>query len=155
MRATLIRTWTGPELIVPNATLVSSDVINWTLMRTRKRAQISVGVDYDSDPEVVEEILTAVAAAHPEVLKHPAPQCLFLGFGESSLDFQLRAWTKATECFGVQSDLRFAIRPALAEAGIRIPFPQRDLHIISETDEQPESKAKVDDEGTPPEDVGA
>jgi len=154
MRATLIRTWTGPELIVPNATLVSSDVINWTLMRTVKRAQISVGVDYDSYPKVVAEILTRVAASHPAVLKHPAPECLFLGFGDSSLDFELRAWVAAQDCFRVQSDLRFAIRPALAEAGIKIPFPQRDLHIISETEEPGENKAKAADEDKPPEEQG-
>ena len=113
MRATLIRTWKGPELVVPNADLVSSKVLNWNLRRNRKRAEVPVGVAYDSDPEVVAGILTEVAVAHPDVLKHPEPECLFLGFGDSSLDFQVRAWASTDNCFRVQSDLRFAIRKAL------------------------------------------
>jgi small-conductance mechanosensitive channel len=137
MRATLIRTWTGPELVVPNAQLVSSEVLNWNLKRDRKRAEVPVGVAYDSDPEVVAEILTEVAVAHPDVLKHPEPECLFLGFGDSSLNFQVRAWAGTDNCFRVQSDLRFAIRKALTDAGIEIPFPQRDLHIRTTTDESP------------------
>ena len=137
MRATLIRTWTGPELVVPNAQLVSSEVLNWNLKRDRKRAEVPVGVAYDSDPEVVAEILTEVAVAHPDVLKHPEPECLFLGFGDSSLNFQVRAWATTDNCFRVQSDLRFAIRKALKDAANEIPFPQRDLHIKTTTDEPP------------------
>ena len=137
MRATLIRTWTGPELVVPNAQLVSSEVLNWNLKRDRKRAEVPVGVAYDSDPEVVAGILTEVAVAHPDVLEHPEPECLFLGFGDSSLDFQLRAWAATEKSFQVQSDLRFAIRKALTDAGIEIPFPQRDLPIKTTTDESP------------------
>jgi len=131
MRATLIRTWKGPELVVPNADLVSSQVLNWNLRRDRKRAEVPVGVAYDSDPEVVAKILTEVAVAHPDVLKHPEPECLFLGFGDSSLDFQVRAWAATDKCFGVQSDLRFAIRKALTDTGIEIPFPQRDVHVTT------------------------
>ena len=138
MRATLIRTWKGPELVVPNADLVSSKVLNWNLIRDRKRAEVPVGVSYESDSEVVAELLTEVAVAHPDVLKYPEPKCLFLGFGDSSLDFQLRAWTTPDNCFQVQSDLRFAIRKALTDAGIEIPFPQRDLHIKAATDESTE-----------------
>jgi small-conductance mechanosensitive channel len=78
-----------------------------------------------------------VAVAHPDVLKHPEPECLFLGFGDSSLNFQVRAWAGTDNCFRVQSDLRFAIRKALTDAGIEIPFPQRDLHIKTTTDEPP------------------
>ena len=123
MRATLIRTWRGPELVVPNAHLVSSDVLNWNLKRDRRRIEIPVGVDYESDPETVAKLLTDIAADHPEVLKQPEPECLFLGFGDSSLDFQVRAWAKAGNCMRIESELRFAIRRALKEAGIDDPLP--------------------------------
>ena len=75
MRATLIRTWRGPELVVPNAHLVSSDVLNWNLKRDRRRIEIPVGVDYESDPETVAKLLIDTAADHPEVLDHPKAEC--------------------------------------------------------------------------------
>ena len=74
---------------------------------------------------------------HPDVLEHPEPECLFLGFGDSSLDFQVRAWAATEKSFQVQSDLRFAIRKALTDAGIEIPFPQRDLHLRTVQDDSP------------------
>ncbi len=131
MRATLIRTWRGPELVVPNADLVSSQVLNWDLKRDRRRIEIPVGVDYESDPEMVATLLVDTAADHPGVLKHPEPACLFLGFGDSSLDFQVRAWAKTENCMRIESELRFAIRKALTDAGIEIPFPQRNVHITT------------------------
>jgi potassium efflux system protein len=131
MRATLVRTWRGSELIVPNSQLISSDVVNWTLMHDRRRIEISVGVDYGSDPEVVARLLTDIAINHPGIDAEPTPQCLFMGFGDSSLDFQLRAWAGAAKCLGLESELRFAINRKLKEAGITIPFPQRDLHVRS------------------------
>lgn len=141
LRATLIRTWRGPELVVPNADLISSSVLNWTLMRDRRRIEIPVGVDYESDPETVATLLIDIAADHPEVLKHPEPACLFLGFGDSSLDFQIRAWADAGDCLRIESELRFAISRALKEAGITIPFPQRDVHVKRTTPEPSEGGA--------------
>lgn len=130
IRASVVRTWQGAEVIVPNANLISSEVINWTLSDERRRMEITVGVAYGTDPEVVLRLLLDVARDHPEVLDDPEPAGLFTGFGQSSLDFELRAWT--TEDFvRVSSDLRVAINRRLAEAGIEIPFPQRDLHLRS------------------------
>jgi len=129
MRATLVRTWPGSELVVPNSQLIASNVVNWTLQNDRRRLEIPVGVAYGTDPEVVAKLLVDIAARHPRVDAFPEPQCLFLGFGESSLDFQLRAWAEAGEYFGIESELRFTITRALDEAGITIPFPQRDLHL--------------------------
>jgi small-conductance mechanosensitive channel len=79
---------------------------------------------------VVIDILVGVANDHPEVMSDPEPAGLFMGFGGSSLDFQLRAWTR-TDFVRVSSDLLVAVNNALAEAGIEIPFPQRDLHLRS------------------------
>jgi small-conductance mechanosensitive channel len=128
MRASVVRTWQGAEVIVPNANLISSEVINWTLSDEIRRMEIAVGVAYGTDPQRVLEMLIAVANEHPEVSHVPEPVALFLGFGDSSLNFELRAWTTA-DFVRVASELRVTINKALAEAGIEIPFPQRDLHV--------------------------
>jgi small-conductance mechanosensitive channel len=130
MRASIVRTFQGAEVIVPNANLISAEVVNWTLSDERRRADIPVGVEYGTDPKAVIDILVGVAQDHPDVMGDPEPAALFLGFGASSLDFELRAWTR--ESFvQVSSDLRVAVNAALDEAGIEIPFPQRDLHLRS------------------------
>ena len=128
MRASVVRTWQGAEVIVPNANLISSEVINWTLSDDSHRMEISVGVAYGTDPQTVIDLLVSVAEGHPDVSRDPEPVALFLGFGESSLDFELRAWS-GPEFVQVASGLRVAVNTALAEAGIEIPFPQRDLHL--------------------------
>ena len=130
MRASIVRTFQGAEVIVPNANLISAEVINWTLSDERRRMDLPVGVAYGTDPQVVIDILVGVANDHSEVLSDPAPAALFLGFGDSSIDFQLRAWTR-TNYVQVSSDLLVGVNHALVDAGIEIPFPQRDLHLRS------------------------
>jgi small-conductance mechanosensitive channel len=130
MRASIVQTLQGAEVIVPNAQLVSESVVNWTLSDERRRVEIPIGVAYGTDPQVVIDILTEVAEEHPDVLSDPAAEALFLGFGDSSLDFELRAWTVAG-ILKVASDLRVGISKALDNAAIEIPFPQRDLHLRS------------------------
>jgi small-conductance mechanosensitive channel len=132
IRASVIRTFEGAEVIVPNGQLISDVVTNWTLSDRMRRIDIDVGVAYGTDPQRVLGILREVAVAHPDVLADPAPYVLFMAFGESSLDFSLRAWTSDYEEFlRVGSELRVQIWHALKEAGIEIPFPQRDLHLRS------------------------
>ncbi len=129
MRTSVIRTWQGAEVIVPNADLTSNQIINWTLSDNKRSAEVNVGVAYGSDVERVLELLVAVARAHPSVLDDPEPVALFCGFGDSSLDFELRCWT--TEWFQrVRSEVAVGIDRALVEAGIEIPFPQRDVHVF-------------------------
>jgi small-conductance mechanosensitive channel len=130
IRASIVRTWQGAEVIVPNANLISSEVVNWTLSDDRRRMEIPVGVAYGTAPEVVLDLLLGVARAHAEVLDDPEPVALFTGFGDSSLNFELRAWTTG-DIVVIPSELRVAINRGLAEAGIEIPFPQRDLHLRS------------------------
>jgi small-conductance mechanosensitive channel len=132
IRATVVRTREGSEVIVPNANLVSNEVINWTLSDPRRRINVPVGVAYGTDPERVIDLLVRAARENSDILENPAPTTLFLGFGESSLDFSLRAWTaQSTNYRRVQSELTLAVNAALVEAGIEIPFPQRDLHVRS------------------------
>ncbi len=132
IRSSTIRTLQGAEVIVPNASLIADQVTNWTLSDTSGRIDIPVGVAYGTDPERVLALLLGVAAAHPDVLEEPAPSALFRAFGESSLDFELRCWLPRFERFPqVQSDVSVAIYRALREAGVEIPFPQRDVHVRS------------------------
>ena len=129
MRASIVSTWDGAEVVVPNADLISEKVTNWTLTHSRRRMVIPIGVAYGTDPEKAAQLIVGVATDHEHVDKHPEPACLFMGFGDSSLDFELRAWASTSSFVGIASDLRFAIVKTLDEAGIEIPFPQRDLHL--------------------------
>ena len=129
IRASTIRTFDGAEVIVPNGDLVSQRVVNWTLSARQQRVTIPVGVAYGTDPNRVLSILRKVAAANDKVFKSPAPLALFRGFGESSLDFELRIFMDPSDVLDVPSAVSVAINQALMDAGIEIPFPQRDLHL--------------------------
>ncbi len=131
-RASTIKSFDGAEVIVPNGNLISNHMINWTLTDYLRRMDIRVGVAYGTDPEVVLEILISVAEEHEKVRKDPKPSAFFLGFGESSLDFRMLAWTNIDGRLTVESELNVSINSRLKEAGIEIPFPQRDLHIRSD-----------------------
>jgi len=132
IRSSTIRTWQGAEVILPNATLIQEQVINWTLSDRQRRVEVKVGVAYGSDPHQVMRLLDEVARANPDVLDEPPPSVLFTGFGNSSLDFELRAFTARFETYlRTLSDLTLAVHDALYAAGITIPFPQRDLHLRS------------------------
>jgi len=132
MRSSTVRTFDGAEVVVPNSQFVSVEFVNWTLSDRQRRITLPVGVAYGTNPGRVIEILVEVATADPDILDRPGLQALFLGFGDSSLDFELRAWTGRAESWRqVQSNLAVAIHDALKRAGIEIPFPQRDLHLRS------------------------
>jgi len=130
IRSTTVRTWQGAEVIVPNADLIAQQVTNWTKSDRRRRMEIPVGVACGSDPERVIETLLAAARGIEKVLPDPPPVVLFKGFGDSALDFEVRAWTGDFDSY-VQTQSAICVRmaSALAEAGIEVPFPQRDLHI--------------------------
>ncbi len=131
IRSSTVATPQGAEVVVPNANLISNEVINWTLSDRRRRADIDVGVAYGTPPEKVRSLLLQVAGAHPEVIKFPEPLALFTGFGDSALNFQLLVWTAADTWGRVASELRTEICRILEQEGISIPFPQRDLHLVS------------------------
>jgi small-conductance mechanosensitive channel len=130
IRSSTVRTWQGSEVIVPNGDLVSGQVTNWTHSDRRRRLEIPVGVSYGSDPQKVMAVLLEVAKTDDRLLTDPGPYVLFMGFGESSLDFELRAWTIEFDSFlSIRSGLCVAVEAALRAEGITIPFPQRDLHV--------------------------
>lgn len=132
-RSTWVRTNDNVVIIVPNSEFISSRVTNWTANDRRVRISIPLGTSYASDPAVVRQILLRVAAAQPDILDDPAPDVIFQGFGDSSLNFELRVWTEDSLRTPqvLKSNLYYAIFAAFTENDIEIPFPQRDIHVRS------------------------
>jgi len=130
-RSTWVCTNDNVVIIIPNTEFVNNRVTNWTANDRQVRFAIPLGVSYGSDPEHVREVLLEVARNHPDVLTDPGPEVLFAGFGNSSLDFELRVWTITRVQWPriISSELYFSIFRAFKGNGIEIPFPQRDLHL--------------------------
>lgn len=132
LRSTVVKSLDEAELIVPNSQMISQKVTNWTLSNRRVRVVIPIGVAYGSDLEKVLAILTDVSSEHPLVLKRPKPSPLFIHFGGSSLDFELRVWiSNVDDRLEIKNDLLLAIDRRFREEGVEIPFPQHDLHLRS------------------------
>jgi len=132
LRATRIKTWEGAEVVVPNGTLLSGNLINWTLSDSSRRIDVHVGVAYGSDARKVLEVLTDVARRQPLAMEEPEPTVVFSGFGDSSLNFTVRFWIRdANTILAARTGGYVDVYEALATAGIEIPFPQRDLHLRS------------------------
>ncbi|MCK5517507.1 MAG: mechanosensitive ion channel family protein, partial [Desulfobulbaceae bacterium] len=132
LRATVVSTFDNAEIVIPNSDLITAPVTNWTLSTRQARVKVPVGVAYGSDIEKVLEILMACAKENPLVLAEPRPQALFLAFGASSLDIELRVWTPDfSDRKMLHSQLNQEIKSEFSQAGIEIPFPQADLHLRS------------------------
>lgn len=130
VRATLVRTADGAEVFVPNSLLIAQSVTNWTYSDLRRRIVLPVRVAYGAVPRRVSELLTAIATRHPQVIADPPPAAVFMGFGENSLDFELRAWTdRFGDAEGIQSQLADAVYAGLNEARIELPVPRRDVRL--------------------------
>ncbi|HMO80833.1 MAG TPA: mechanosensitive ion channel [Pyrinomonadaceae bacterium] len=130
LRASVLRKIDGSDVVVPNSQLISEEVINWTMSDKQRRVDIPVGVAYGSDPEQVIELLVGVTREKEDILLEPPAKAFFLGFGDNSLDFELRFWTENTDRWvALRSELVSEIYKVLTDANIEIPFPQRDIHI--------------------------
>jgi len=130
MRATTVRTPEGADVVVPNGMLLSEKLTNWTLTDKSRRLEVVLGVAYGSDVIRVMQLLQETTHGTAGVASDPAPVVLFTGFGASSLDFVIRAWTQDVDnASTVRSDLLARLYAALSAAGIEIPFPQQDLHL--------------------------
>lgn len=134
VRATELETFQRASVIIPNADILSNAVQNWTHKDRIGRIDIPVGVAYGSDTNKVRQILIDVARQHDEVSAWPEPNALFLEFGESSLNFELRCFTgNVMSRLAIGSDLRFEIAKRFEEEGVEIPFPQRVVHLQPKT----------------------
>ena len=136
MRATTIKTFDGADVVVPNGTLLSEKLTNWTLLDRNRRLDIDIGVAYGSDPAKLSALLQRTALQTTGIVSSPEPVVLFLGFGASALNFGIRAWTYDYDnSASIRSDLVTRIYNALNEAGIEMPFPQQDIHLRSVSEE--------------------
>lgn len=133
LRSTEIETLDRMHIVVPNAELLSNHLVNWTLRDRYFRITVPVGVAYGSDTDLVRKLLLEAADGHPQIIKEgtprvPAPFVVFRAFGDSSLNFELKAHVRDVERrFNIISDLNFAIDKAFRDNGVTIPFPQRDV----------------------------
>ncbi len=132
MRATTLTTFEGADVVVPNGTLLSEKLINWTLSDMNRRIDVDVGVAYGSDPRRVLVLLREVALGTPGISPEPVPAIVFKGFGDSSLDFGVRAWTdNFGDWVSIRTEMTARVYEALAKESIEIPFPQQDIRIRS------------------------
>ena len=130
LRATLVQTLDRSEIVVPNSDLISNQVTNWTLSDRYAGITIPVGVAYGSDVPRVMQTLLECAQGHARVVAHPAPKVLLMGFGESSLNFELRGWiAEVDDMLQIKSELHQEINRKFRSLEIQIPFPQQDLHV--------------------------
>lgn len=130
LRATIVRTITNEELIIPNASFTTQQVKNLTKSERLVQVIIPFGVSYSSDPELVRKLAVETGSQHPQVLDEPPPRLLFKAYGESSLDFDLLVSIIQPEFYlKIRSDLYYRLWKAFAEHGITVPFPQRDLNL--------------------------
>jgi potassium efflux system protein len=148
MRATTLTTFEGADVVVPNGVLLNEKLINWTLSDMDRRIDVNVGVAYGTDPKRVLELLMDVTRSTPGIASTPEPTILFAGFGASSLDFSIRAWTNNFgDWVNTRSQLTVRVHDAIIAAGIVIPFPQQDVHLRTIT---PAAGAAIAGLGQPP-----
>jgi small-conductance mechanosensitive channel len=132
-RYVVVKDRDGVERLIPNEMLITNEVINWSYSDRNVRLKIPVSISYDNDPEQALALLDEAARVNPRVLEDPAPTSRLMGFGDSGIELELRVWIQDPEAGmgSVLSDINLAIWRAFKDAGIVIPYPQRDLHIRS------------------------
>ena len=138
LRTSQVETRDGVMVIVPNSRLVQENMVNWSLNKRDTRFQVTVGVAYGSDTQLVRKLLEETAKNHPSVTLKDQVFVKFHDFGDSALIFQLFFWTdKQWIIESIKSELRFRIDQTFRDHGVKIPFPQRDLHVVSDFRESP------------------
>ena len=135
LRSTTVVTNDNICIIIPNSNLITGPVVNWSHGDPTVRTRLPVGIAYGTDIDKVRTLLLEAAAAEPEVLKTPAPDVLFVGYGDSAINLELAVWSSmiVDQPLGFKSRLFYAIHKTLEANKIEIPFPQRDLHLRSGT----------------------
>lgn len=131
-RATVVVDFDNKEVIIPNKAFITERVVNWTLSDQTTRLLIKVGVAYGSDIALVQRVLLDAVKSNHGVLEEPPPSVFFVGFGDSSLDFEIRAFVDSLDKrLRIQHEINVEVERVLRENKIEMPFPQRDLNIRS------------------------
>jgi small-conductance mechanosensitive channel len=130
LRATSVETVCGDLVVMPNSKISGDSVRNLTQGQSTTRISVEVGVAYGTDVKIVSEILFYSMQVQTQVVQSPKPQVIFKSFGDSALVFEVRGWVKSPwDRNLIESDVRFKIDAAFRENDIKIPFPQRDVHV--------------------------
>jgi len=139
IRASVVHTSQGAETIVPNSELVSEQVTNWTLNDEMRRIDLPVGVDYGSDPTRVIEVVREVARSHPSIADFPEPACLFVGYGDNTINFELRAWTDRPDVWmRIRSELAVSVYQAIETSpGMNFRIPQCEEQLSQRPEKMP------------------
>ncbi len=141
IRATTVTDWDRKDLLVPNKNFITDQLVNWTRTDNITRIVINLGIAYGSDTKLAHQIITDILKAHPLVLSDPQPMVFFIGFGDSSLDFEIRLFVKEViNRLPLTHDLHMKIDEEFKNHTIEIPFPQRDIHLRSGSLEQQSDK---------------
>lgn len=128
--STVLRTPDNREITVPNALIYGTTITNFTAASTR-RVDLLIGISYDDDIARAKALIQGVIAKDPRILKEPASQLLLMELSASSVDIAVRVWVATSDYWNVRSDLLESIKRTLEGAGLSIPYPQRDIHIVS------------------------
>ena len=148
LRSTVLRTWDGSRVILPNSDLIANKVRD---LSGQRRIRVQVGVSTEADVRLAEQLLLETAAAHPNVVAEPAPAVIFDGFGESTHDLSLYAWVgDRSVLLTTKTELYYAVIDTLAKHGVEMPYRQLDVHLRSAAGEAP-AQGKGDDSRTEPE----
>lgn len=135
-RYIVVRNREGVETLIPNENLITSEVINWSYTDQNVRVRIPVSISYNDDPEQAMALMMEAAQASPRVLADPIPAVRLMEFGDNGIQLELRVWINDPEegIGNVRSAINLAIWRNFKAAGITIPFPQRDVHVIPTSD---------------------
>ncbi|MEW6591710.1 MAG: mechanosensitive ion channel domain-containing protein [Pseudomonadota bacterium] len=150
-RYVVIKDRDGVERLIPNESLIVNEVINWSYSDRNVRLKIPVAISYDNDPEQAMDLLLQAAHANPRVLDEPPPAARLMAFGDNGIQLELRVWLADPEAgmATVRSDINRAIWRLFREAGIVMPYPQRDLHIRSGLEDLLANRPRKDAGETP------
>jgi potassium-dependent mechanosensitive channel len=130
LRATVVTTFEGADVIVPNGMLLADKLVNWTLHGTRRRVDLAINTTYGADPQRTMDLLVEISRGVNGVASTPAPNAIMIGLAPGELQFSIRVWTKDfTDWIAVRTALAMKIRDGLAAAGIEVPRPQRELIV--------------------------
>ncbi len=129
--ATELKSFDNIKLVMPNSTIMSGAITNFSANPTR-RIDMLIGVGYGDDLNKARQIILDLIKADERILQEPEPQVLVSNLGESSVDFVVRPWVNSPDFWATKCDLTQKIKEKFDEEGINIPFPQRDVHLIQE-----------------------
>lgn len=130
---TILRTSDNRIITVPNALIYADSITNFSA-EDKRRIDLVIGIGYDDDIGRAKALIQGVLGQDNRILDEPAPVMLLVELGESSVDIAVRPWVKSSDYSQVRSDLLEHIKRALENAGLSIPYPQRDLHIVTQAD---------------------